>query len=249
MPKVARPEVLSRAGVAPAEPIRPVAAGLANLLRQPRITAAELAPLVRAVTPTPLDLQHRVIAVERAMGTRRFVEPVTPPGIAGQAAILGGFIDLSSFDGRLFREYKALIGIEWDMQGEFLGTFNFDSQLQKRGEQEYLYVRDPVDPLRFRRSSGEIIQPGRMITDGGSVPRPAWVIPDINPYTYIKAYLVHDWDFLRHHCDATYGRNFEVVNLTLGEGIYTLMRTGEVGTDWRKVELVYEAVSSFVGRG
>ena len=38
-------------------------------------------------------------------------------------------------------------------------------------------------------------------------------------------------------------------NVTLAEGIYTLMRTGAVATDWRKVELVYQAVSSFVGRG
>ncbi len=239
-----------RAGPIPAEPVQPMVAGLANLLRQRRITAAELAPFVRQVTPTPLDLVRRVMGAETGNGTGRSGPPVTglPEG-RGPEEILGGLIDLSSFDGRLFRAYKAQFGIEWDMQGQYLGIYDPATQLSPRGERDYLYTPHPIDPLRFQRSTGEIIQPGQMITDGGTVPRVAWVIPDINPWTYIKAYLVHDWDFLRHHCDATYGRAFEVVNLTLGEGIYTLMRTGEVGTDWRKVELVYEAVSSFVGHG
>jgi hypothetical protein len=243
-PTMAAEAPLAAVGATPAEPMRPVVAGLANLLKQPRISPAELAPLVREVTPTPLDLQRRVLAAEVGMG------PMTRTASAGPLAIsFAGFTDPSSFDGWWFQRYKANFGVEWDMQGQFLGVFDFDTNLFKLGEQDYLYTPDAANPLRFVRSTGEIIQPGRMRTDGGSVPRPAWVIPDINPYTYIKAYLVHDWDFSRHHCDDTYGRNFEVVNLTLGEGIYTLMRTGEVNTDWRKVELVYEAVSSFVGRG
>ncbi|MBP3960053.1 M6 family metalloprotease domain-containing protein [Gemmata sp. G18] len=234
-------------GSIPSEPARPMVAGLANVLKQPRVSPAELAPLVRQVTPTPLDLQRRVLAAESERGTAP--APMSALRAGPETALLaGGFTDPSSFDGWWFRRYKANFGVQWDQQGEFLGSYDPATHLQQIGERDYLYTPDRNDPLRFRRSSGEIIQPGRMVTDGGSVPRVAWVIPDINPWTYIKAYLVHDWDFIRHHCDTTYARDFPTVNLTLGEGIYTLMRTNEVGTDWRKVELVYEAVSSFVGQ-
>lgn len=240
------PAPLPQVGMVPAEPKQMIPAGLANLMRQPRITPDELEPLVRAVTPTPLDLQRRVLAAEAGAG------PMPPAAAAGEAARIfglgGRFADPSSFDGWWFARYKANFGVAWDKQGEFQGVFDPNVHLLPRGESDYLYTPDRNNPLRFVRSSGEMIQPGNMVTDGGSVPRPAWVIPDIDPLTYIKAYLVHDWDFSRHHCDDGYGRDFDGVNLTLGEGIYTLMRAGEVGTDWRKVELVYQAVSSFVGR-
>lgn len=238
---------LPAAGAVPAEPARPIVAGVANVLRQPRVSPAELAPLVRAVTPTPMDLQRRVLAAEadRGMAPGPMSAAAAGPEAAGA---LGRFTDTSSFESWWFRRYKANFGVRWDARGEFLGVYDPATQLTPRGEREYLYIPHATDPLRFRRASGELIQPGRMVTDGGTVPRVAWVVPDINPWTYIKAYLVHDWDFSRHHCDTTYGRDFEGTNLTLGEGIYTLMRAGEVGTDWRKVELVHEAVSSFVGR-
>lgn len=87
-----------------------------------------------------------------------------------------------------------------------------------------------------------------MHTDGGSIPRIAWAIPDLDPWTYINGYLIHDWDFIVHHCRPDQGREFGPVNLTLGEGIYTLMMTGQVRPDWRKVEIVYQAVSSVVGQ-
>src|SRR5262249_24674602 len=107
---------------------------------------------------------------------------------------------------------------------------------------------DARDPFRFIRGSGEEIKPGVMVTDAGSVPRVAWVIKDINPWTYIKAYLIHDWEFLSNHCREGFTGTFEEANSTLAEGIYTLMMNEEVDADWRKVELVYQAVSSFVGR-
>ncbi|MCE9565543.1 MAG: M6 family metalloprotease domain-containing protein [Planctomycetes bacterium] len=238
------------AGSIPAEPKQPTVAGLVNLLRQQRVSWAELEPLVRQVTPTPLDLVRRAMAAETGNRTAAAASPLMgPAGVGGPQAILGGFVDLSSFEGRAFQIYKARIGISWDSQGAFFGTYDPSTQLRQIGERDYIYTPHPTDPLRFRRSSGDVVQPGQMVTDAGSVPRVAWVIKDINPWTYIKGYLVHDWDFLRHHCDTTYGRIFEDVNLTLAESIYTLMRTGEVDTDWRKVELVFEAVSSVVGRG
>jgi immune inhibitor A len=234
---------LREVGAVPAEPARMVAAGLGNVLRCSRVSAAELEPLVRAVTPTALDLQKKVLAAEAG------VAPMPRAGGPELISFAGRFADPSSFDGWWFRRYKANFGVAWDLEGRFEGVFDPARHLTPRGGRDYLYTPDRADPFRFVRSTGERIQPGHMITDGGSVPRAAWVIPDINPWAYIKAYLIHDWDFSRHHCDAGYGRLFDPVNRTLGEGIYTLMRLGEVATDWRKVELVYQAVSSFVGRG
>lgn len=233
---------------APAEPVRMVSTGLANVLRQPRVSPDELEPLVRAVTPTPLDLQRKVLAAEVGMGTVAQARVATG-GPGATAAFLSGLGDVSSFGSWWFQRYKANFGVQWDMPGRFEGVFDRNVHLTQRDERNYLYTADRSNPLRFIRANGQVIQPGNMITDAGSVPRPAWVIPDINPWTYILAYLVHDWDFLRHHCDDTYARDFDLVNLTLAEGIYTLMQTGVVSTDWRKVELVFQAVSSFVGRG
>lgn len=237
---------LREVGAVPAEPTRVVAAGLANVLRKSRVCAAELEPLVRAVTPTPLDLQRKVLAAETGMAP---LPRASQAGGSEAVAFAGGFADPSSFDGWWFLRYKANFGVAWDAEGRFEGVFDPARHLTPRGGRDYLYTPDRTDPFRFVRSTGERIQPGHMLTDGGSVPRAAWVIPDINPWAYIKAYLIRDWDFSRHHCDAGYGRLVDPVNLTLGEGIYTLMRLGEVATDWRKVEVVYRAVSSFVGRG
>jgi hypothetical protein len=86
-----------------------------------------------------------------------------------------------------------------------------------------------------------------MQTDGGSIPRPAWIIPGLSPWDYLPAYIVHDWDFVAHHKHLS-NRTFEEVNLTLAEGIYTLMKTGVVNSDLVRIEIIYRAVSSPIGR-
>ena len=87
------------------------------------------------------------------------------------------------------------------------------------------------------------------MTDAGSTPPIAWLIPDLDPLTYLKAYLLHDWEFMMHHCRPHESRTFEEANHTLAEGVFTLMMTEEsIDPDWRKVALVHAGVSSFVGR-
>src|SRR5262245_53900835 len=64
----------------------------------------------------------------------------------------------------------------------------------------FLFIPDAERPLTFTRSNGEKIQPGRLITDGGSIPRPMWVFRNYSPWGYAPAFIVHDWIFYTKHC-------------------------------------------------
>ena len=86
-----------------------------------------------------------------------------------------------------------------------------------------------------------------METDAGSIPRVIWSIPGLSPWDYLPAYMIHDWDFKAHH-EGLSDRTFEQANLTLAEGIYTLMKTGVANSDWARIQIIYSAVSSPIGR-
>jgi hypothetical protein len=57
----------------------------------------------------------------------------------------------------------------------------------------FLFIPDHSDPLVFTRHNGERISPGRMLTDGGSIPRPLWILRSYSPWGYAPAFVVHDW--------------------------------------------------------
>jgi hypothetical protein len=77
-------------------------------------------------------------------------------------------------------------------------------------------------PFAFKRRSGELIEPKRMITDGGSIPRVAWVLKGLSPWGFVPAYIVHDWLCDRHYCgDTTF--TFQAASDTMLEVIKTLM--------------------------
>jgi len=46
---------------------------------------------------------------------------------------------------------------------------------------KFIFIPDEADPLRFTRQSGVEIQPGKMYTDGGSIPRPLWALKNYSP--------------------------------------------------------------------
>lgn len=140
------------------------------------------------------------------------------------------------------------------------GCFHGDINLQWLGPKNYNYS----GTLAFERgeypnnfvSTGEIIVPDvmsvpkdtmRMLTDGGSIPRIAWSIPDLDPWTYMPAYLIHDWEFTRHHKDQTFTKSLEDVNRTLCEAVYTLMLDGVTKLDQNVIKLIYAGVSSPLG--
>lgn len=238
--------------------------GLSRTLRQRSVSPSELRPFVAAVCPTLLDLERRArtghddAANQPPSGkppgtarasrgkstTARRTKIVTEAVVDHNSLDRAAAVGQKSFNSWLWSRYKELFNVTWDVQGTFQGKYT----LEPRGKLSYLYRPDPSDPYRFTRNTGQVIQPGVMTTDGGSVPRLAWLIPDIDPWTYIDAYVLHDWEFLTHHCDPNAEESFEAVNLTLAEAIYTMMMCKRVDSDWRKVELVFRAVSSFVGR-
>ena len=131
----------------------------------------------------------------------------------------------------------------WRKEGVFTGW----PRLEWHGPRDYQFKQYPEDEFYFARQSKEKITPDAMNTDGGSIPRLAWIIPGLSPWDYLPAYIVHDWEFLAHHRKLT-NKTFEEVNLTLAEGIYTLWQAGLAHSDFVRIEIIYQAVSSPIGR-
>lgn len=137
--------------------------------------------------------------------------------------------------------------------GEFAGHFS----LEWIGPELFNYRPDPDDPFRYIRNKGggktEIIQPGPMKTDGGSIPIIAQAISGRTPWEYGPAYLIHDWEFYRHDTDPAFRKSFNQVNLTLAEAIWTLMNKGYLKhrkprANFKNVHTIYSGVMSPVGR-
>ncbi len=123
------------------------------------------------------------------------------------------------------------------------------------GEPHLVWVRpdifrhepNPGLAFRFIRASGEVIEPGLMYTDGGSIPRALWFIKDLSPWSYAPAFLIHDWLFDLHHCGQT-GKSFEEVRDILLEGVRTLMETKVCPLDRLAFDTIYAGIDSFVAR-
>ncbi|WGL17185.1 hypothetical protein PVT68_02525 [Microbulbifer bruguierae] len=137
--------------------------------------------------------------------------------------------------------------------GEFAGKFS----LEWIGPGLFNYVPDPHDPFKYIRNLGngesEIIEPGSMTTDGGSIPLLAQVLTGLEPWECGPAYIIHDWEFYRHDVDENFTKSFEDVNLTLAESMWTLMTKGYLGYEMPKknyndVHNVYFGVMSPVAR-
>lgn len=64
--------------------------------------------------------------------------------------------------------------------------------------ERFVYDRHKNQVFEFRRSNGEVIRPGTIETDGGSIPRVLWNRNGYSPWTYAPAYLIHDWLYEAH---------------------------------------------------
>ncbi|WP_377848639.1 DUF1353 domain-containing protein [Bosea sp. UC22_33] len=93
-------------------------------------------------------------------------------------------------------------------QGSLSGTL----LIQWTAEDRFIYVPDPKRPLTYVRGERRIV-PGRMYTDGGSIPRVFWGAKGFSPWAYGPAYAVHDWLFNEHRC----GRDAADAPMTLAE--------------------------------
>src|ERR1051326_1916341 len=111
---------------------------------------------------------------------------------------------------------------------------------------KFLFIPDENNPLTFTRYDGTVIRPGKMITDGGSIPRPIWILRNYSPWGYAPAFIIHDWLFVVKQCNL---RGFEgyshhdAANV-MGEVMKTMMESGRVDIDKSTLLSMYLAVNS-----
>src|SRR5262245_3406002 len=72
--------------------------------------------------------------------------------------------------------------------------------IQWDNESRFIYLPQAQDGLRFQTRDGREVKPGRMYTDGGSIPRVFWSVKGFSPWGYGPAYVLHDWLFHAHRC-------------------------------------------------
>jgi hypothetical protein len=110
------------------------------------------------------------------------------------------------------------------------GTLSGKLIVQWAGENRFVYLPDASDPLTFIGSDGTRVVPGRMYTDGGSIPPVFWAAQGFSPWGYGPAYIIHDWLFEQHHCRYAGWEEISFADSAriLGEVIDTLMTKGDV---------------------
>jgi hypothetical protein len=115
----------------------------------------------------------------------------------------------------------------------------------------FLFLPDADRPLKFTRSNGDIITPGRMLTDGGSIPRPVWALRNYSPWGYAPAFIVHDWLFHIKQCKLENHADYDLqkAGIVMGEVIKTLMESGTTDKDPFTVNVMVTAVTSIFAQG
>jgi hypothetical protein len=112
---------------------------------------------------------------------------------------------------------------------------------------EFIFLPDTVRPLTFTRANQDAITPGRMYTDGGSIPRPFRVLRNYSPWGYAPAFIIHDWLFHMQHCQLPGYEKYDVDRAAwvMSEVMKTMMEQDEeVPTDKLALYAMFEAVRS-----
>lgn len=120
--------------------------------------------------------------------------------------------------------------------------------IQWSDETRFIYVSPNDNPLRFVTRTGREILPGRMYTDGGSIPRVFWSVKGFSPWGYGPGYVLHDWLYHQHRCGRDNPPNnfsFEEANQVLDDAIAFLMATKRVDANPRARSLIKWAVDHF----
>lgn len=141
----------------------------------------------------------------------------------------------ASFDG----------GLSDPPRGRLQGTL----LLQWDSEDGFIYVPDPSDPLIYAIAGKPTLQPGRMYTDGGSIPRVFWSAKGFSPWAYGPAYILHDWLFNEHRCkrlsDGPAGYTLLEANAVLYDAIGILVAQGKADSNGEARRLIKWAVDTF----
>jgi hypothetical protein len=120
--------------------------------------------------------------------------------------------------------------------------------IQWHDEKRFVYVPDNDKPLVFKMNDGREIRPGRMYTDGGSIPRVFWGFKGFSPWGYAPAYVLHDWLYHQHRCrqDVPPQRySFAESNQVLDDVIAILFKRGTVEPNAQARSLIKWAVDNF----
>lgn len=112
----------------------------------------------------------------------------------------------------------------------------------------FLFIPDKNKPLKFTRKNGNVISPDRMLTDGGSIPRPLWILRNYSPWGYAPAFIVHDWLFDMKHCKLPGYEAYTYLDAAnvMAEVMKTMMESRLVEIDKPTLYSMHLAVSSHI---
>ena len=142
-------------------------------------------------------------------------------------------------------------GASWQYNHTDTGTLKGKLLVQWIKPDQFIFIPDERNPLTFTRSNGTVIKPGRMYTDGGSIPRVMWAFRNYSPWGYAPAFIIHDWLFVMKECKLPgfEAYNHQIAADIMAEVIKTLMEDPRYG---EKSPLVlysmYKAVSSSIAK-
>ena len=126
-----------------------------------------------------------------------------------------------------------------------VGKFSGELNVQWYDFDKFVYIPSETKPLTFTRYNGETIIPGKMFTDGGSIPYPLRAFKQYSPWGYAPAYLIHDWLYNQNRCGSTQYEFVETSRI-LAEAIKTLMETYQVKQSTGKYEYKVASMSNLM---
>jgi len=108
------------------------------------------------------------------------------------------------------------------------------------------YTPHPAAPFAFTTSDGRRIVPDGFLTDGGTIPDFATVISGIDRYAYLPAYLIHDWEYVLHHCQKLPPEvTREKADRALLEALKTMMTGGLIAESRKDFWAIETALANF----
>jgi hypothetical protein len=114
-------------------------------------------------------------------------------------------------------------------------------------QDKFIFQPDPKDPLTFTRKDKDVLQPGMMYTDGGSVPAPLRALKSYSPWGYAPAFIIHDWLFTMKHCKIAGFEKYDLDKAAtiMAEVMKTVMENPKYGGPNKLVHYsMYEGVRS-----
>jgi len=127
------------------------------------------------------------------------------------------------------------------------GELNGKVRVEWMEPDRFLFTPNEDEPLTFVRHNGTEIRPGLMYTDGGSIPRPLWVLKNYSPWGFGPAFIVHDWLFVMQDCQLPGADQWtiEEVAMVMSEVMKSMMESPKFDYGNKStVYLMYRAVQS-----